>query len=131
MGVADPNSTSKCLPNTGSSKPNIGEYDFRVETLRKVQTLRKTSPEEFPPRPGEPVWMEFLHVRRVGLVSCAPSLSRVPGSVLEALADLVDRLLGHELGAGVDIGGGDAAVDLQVELRHWPEALDERLLTER
>src|SRR5439155_15462624 len=52
-------------------------------------------------------------------------------SVLEALADLVDRRLGHELGAGVEVGGGDAAVDLQIELHHRPETLQEGLLAER
>ena len=65
----------------------------------------------------------------------APSPDRgeidVDRSVLEALADLVDRVLGHELGARVEIGGGDAAVDLQVELHHRPEALQEGLLPER
>ena len=51
-----------------------------------------------------------------------------PVSVLEPLADLVDVRLGHQLGAGVQVGGGDAAVDLQVQLHDRPEALQERLL---
>src|SRR5215213_8272839 len=51
--------------------------------------------------------------------------------VLEALADLGDALLRHELSARVEIGGGDTTVDLQIELHHRPEALQEGLLPER
>src|SRR5687768_5228163 len=54
-----------------------------------------------------------------------------PWSVLEPAADGADRLLGHELGPGVEVGGRDAAVDLQIELHHGPEALQERLLAQR
>src|SRR3546814_2185517 len=53
------------------------------------------------------------------------------GSVLVPLADLVDIRLRHQLRPGVQVGGGDAAVDLQVQLQHRPEALQERLLAER
>src|SRR5262245_3790957 len=49
-------------------------------------------------------------------------------SVLEALADIADGILGHELGARVEVGRRDAAVDLQIELHHRPEALQEGLL---
>src|SRR5262245_59432521 len=54
-----------------------------------------------------------------------------PKSVLEALADFFDIILRHELSARVEIGGRDAAVDLQVKLHDRPEALQERLLTKR
>src|SRR5271165_4759829 len=58
-----------------------------------------------------------------------------PGSnarlVFEALADLVDVLFGHELSPRVEVGGGNIAVKLQIELHHGIEALQERLLAER
>src|SRR5271165_6147147 len=58
-----------------------------------------------------------------------------PGSdarlVFEALADLVDIVLGDELRSRVKVGGGDVAVDLQIELHHRIEALQERLLAKR
>src|SRR5437763_1980365 len=65
--------------------------------------------------------------------SAEASPARVPDArlVLEALADGADAILRHHLGARVEIGGGDAAIDLQVELRHRPEALQEGLLPER
>ena len=65
----------------------------------------------------------------------APALPRqvsaASRSVLEALADVADRLLRHELGARVEVGRRDAAVDLQPELHDRPEALQEGLLPER
>ena len=39
-----------------------------------------------------------------------------PRLVLEPLADRVDILLGDQLRLGIEIGRGDAAVDLQVQL---------------
>src|ERR1700722_282918 len=64
-------------------------------------------------------------------------LKKAPGprasrpSVLEALADLVDILLGDELSTGIEVGGRDAAIDLEVKLHHRPEALQEGLLAVR
>ena len=49
-------------------------------------------------------------------------------SVLEAAADLLDVLPRHELGARVEVGRRDAAIDLQIELHDRPEALQERLV---
>src|SRR3546814_16318597 len=54
-----------------------------------------------------------------------------PYTTLFRSADRVDIGAGHQLGLGVEIGGGDAAVDLKVELHHRPEALKEWLLAER
>src|SRR5262245_36955191 len=51
--------------------------------------------------------------------------------VLEPLADLFNGLFGYQLRARVEVGGGDAAIDLQIELHHRPETLQERLLAER
>src|SRR5262245_39287460 len=55
----------------------------------------------------------------------------VSRSVLEPLPDLVDIVLGHELGSRVEIGGGYVAIKLQVELHDRIEPLQERLLAER
>src|SRR6478735_8314874 len=60
-----------------------------------------------------------------------PAGRRAGASVLEALADSRDVVLRHQLGAGVEVRRRDAAVDLQVELHHRPEALQEGLLPER
>src|SRR6185312_13411227 len=86
------------------------------------------------PRPGE----AGCSSERAGPTPARPStgilmetLSSWTRSVLEALADLLEILFGHQLGAGVEIGGGDAAVDLQIELHHRPEALQEGLLAKR
>src|SRR6476619_1351149 len=64
--------------------------------------------------------------------SCRGSDARCStASVFEALADLLDRVLGDQLRPRVEIGRRDAAVDLQIELHHWPESLEEWLLAER
>src|SRR5579862_5937239 len=55
----------------------------------------------------------------------------VSRSVLEALADFFDIVLGHELGARVQVRRRDIAVNLQIELNNRIEALQERLLSER
>src|SRR5882724_5300973 len=60
---------------------------------------------------------------------CAPARSTAP--ILEALADLIDGLLGYELRPRVEIGCGDMAINLKVELHDRPESLQERLLAER
>src|SRR6185369_8756788 len=51
--------------------------------------------------------------------------------VFEALANLCDVLLRHQLGTRVQVGGGNAAIDLQVKLHDRPEALQEGLLSQR
>src|SRR5262245_1626743 len=61
----------------------------------------------------------------------APISDESSGSVLEALADLCNIILRHELGACVEIGRRDAAVDLKIKLQDRPEALQEGLLSQR
>src|ERR1700675_1133545 len=51
-------------------------------------------------------------------------------SVLEALADLVDIVLGHKLRACVQVRGRNVAIKLQIELHDRVEALQEWLLPE-
>src|SRR6185436_16326530 len=86
------------------------------------------------PRPGE----AGCSSERAGPMPARPStgtlmdaLSSRTRSVLEALADLLEIFFGHQLGTGVEIGRGDATVDLQIELHHRPESLQEGLLAER
>src|SRR5204863_689789 len=73
------------------------------------------APEEnlLPAEPGEGI--AYAHARLV----------------FEALADITHCALGHELSAGIEVGGGNPAIDLQIELHDWPEALEEGLLPER
>src|ERR1041384_7126547 len=59
------------------------------------------------------------------------SAATATGSVFVALAALLDRVLGHQLRPGIQVRGGNAAVDLEIELHDRPEALQERLLAER
>src|SRR3984957_19361435 len=72
----------------------------------------------------------MLRRRRVSEAS-GPSHARTKRSVLEALADLVDVVLGHKLRARVQVRGRDVAIELQIELHDWVEALQEGLLSER
>src|ERR1700723_2160072 len=59
------------------------------------------------------------------------SRARTKRSVLEALADLVDIILGHKLRARVQVRGRDVAIKLQIELHDRVETLQEGLLSER
>src|SRR5580693_8488389 len=59
------------------------------------------------------------------------SRARTKRSVLEALADLVDVILGHKLRARVQVRGRDVAIKLQIELHDRVETLQEGLLSER
>src|SRR6187397_107571 len=64
--------------------------------------------------------------------SCRGSGARCSTAlVFEALADLLDAVLGDELRPCIEIGRRDAAVDLQIKLHHRPETLEKRLLAER
>ena len=55
---------------------------------------------------------------------------RFDSLVLEPFSDVADCVLRHELGARVEVGRCDAAVDLQIELHDRPKTLQERLLSE-
>src|ERR1700722_7997808 len=68
--------------------------------------------------------------RRVSEASGSFSRARTKRSVLEALTNLVDIVLGHKLRACVQVRGRDVAVKLQIELHDRVEALQEGLLSE-
>src|SRR5271156_3183536 len=68
--------------------------------------------------------------RRVSEASGPLSRARAKRSVLEALADLVDIVLGHELRARVPVRRGNVAIKLQIELNDRIETLQEWLLSE-
>src|ERR1700742_2439634 len=71
----------------------------------------------------------MLRRRRVSEAS-GPSHARTKRSVLEALTDLIDIVLGHELRARVQVRGRDVAIKLQIELHDRVETLQEGLLSE-
>src|SRR5580698_6708520 len=73
----------------------------------------------------------MLRRRRVSEALGPLSRARTKRSVLEALTDLVDIVLGHKLRARVQVRGRDVAIKLQIELHDRVEALQEGLLSER
>src|SRR6185436_521520 len=79
--------------------------------------IRTSSPSSHPPTS----WAGMRPILACTLSDIGP----------QALADVFDVSLGHQLRPGVQIGGRDAAIDLEIELHHRPEALQERLLAER
>src|SRR3984957_302647 len=68
--------------------------------------------------------------KRVSEASGLLSRARTKRSVLEALADFVDIVLGHKLRARVQVRGRNVAIKLQIELHDRVEALQEGLLSE-
>src|SRR5580700_10017881 len=67
--------------------------------------------------------------KRVSEASGPLSRARTKRSVLEALADLVDIVLGHKLRARVQVRRCNVAIELQIELHDGIETLQEWLLS--
>ena len=134
-GVADPAVVGDGGHEARRVERRRGEAEA-VRARRRSREVKRGLPSQPRPPPFGRRSAGFEHRilrsrEAPGRAKALPRRSRSRRSVLEALADFVDVVLGHELGAGVQIRGRDVAVKLQIELHDRIEALQERLLSER